>query len=72
MDVPIGTHITGWSIFLNVFPPSLPAVPGFGVGGDVGTSPVVGNVPNPLSSADLSPGYGLEVSGGGSYSWIVE
>jgi RHS repeat-associated protein len=66
------SNISGWGIFTNVFPPGIPNKPGFGVGGEVGTDRVVGNAPYPIPSAVISPGYGLEVSAGGSYSWIVE
>jgi RHS repeat-associated protein len=65
-------NISGWGVFLNIFPPGIPQKPGFGVGGDVGTNPVTGNAPYPLTSTGLAPGYGLEVSAGGSYSWIVK
>ena len=62
---------SGFSAVLRVFPPGIPSKPGFGLGGDIGTNPISGNSPSALPSANLSPGYGLEVSAGGSYSWIV-
>ncbi len=66
------SNISGWSVFANVFPPGIPTKPGFGIGGDVGTSPVVGSSPLPIASATVSPGYGLEVSAGGSYCWLLK
>ena len=66
------SNVSGWGIFANVFPPGIPEKPGFGLGVDVGTSPVSGDAPYPVPSAVISPGYGLEVSAGGSYSWVVE
>jgi hypothetical protein len=67
----VKANITGFGIFANVFPPGIPSKPGFGIGADVGTNPVVGDSSLPLPSAGLSPGYGLEVSAGGNYSWIA-
>jgi RHS repeat-associated protein len=66
------SNISGWAVFTNVFPPGIPTHPGFGVGGDYSTGSVSGNAPYPLPSASLSPGYGLEVSAGGSYSRIIK
>ena len=65
------SNISGFSAVVNVFPPGIPSKPAFGLGGDIGTNPISGNSPSALPSANLSPGYGLEVSAGGSYSWIV-
>ncbi len=66
-------NISGWSVFANVFPPALPVSgPAFGLGGNVGTNPVYGGSHMPISSAATSPGYGFEVSAGGSYSWISD
>lgn len=65
-------NITGWGIFANVFPPGIPTEPGLGLGVDVSTSQVTGRGAGGVPSAGIAPGYGLEVSAGGSYSWIVE
>ena len=59
-------------IFINVFPPGIPKGPGFGVGGERGTGHVTGNAPYSVSSGGVSPGYGFEISGGGSYCWILK
>lgn len=64
------SNMSGWGIFANVFPPGLPTAPGFGTGTSVGTSPVSGGAPYPSPGAEITPGYGLEVSAGGSYSWV--
>ena len=64
-------NMTGWSVFVNVFPPGIPTKPSLGIGGEVSTNPVAGNTPQIVSNAALPPGYGLEVSAGGSYSWTV-
>ncbi len=65
------SNVTGWSVFLNVFPPGIPTKPKLGVGGEISTNPVTGNAPSTIPYGSISPGYGLEVSAGGSYSWIV-
>ena len=50
----IMSNVTGWGIFANVFPPGIPKKPGFGIGVDVGTSPVSGQAPYPVPCYYLS------------------